>query len=114
GFPRGGWPPPSPPPPPADRGGGRGGPPLDVAQCRAAWKTASPNGQPIPGAAAKPYVFDFEAMDVDQDGKISEYEFKDGCIGGWVREAPDATAKDDQVRSNSASLRCLAAEIAHG
>lgn len=72
---------------------GRLGPPLDVAQCRAAWKTASPNGQPIPGAAAKPYVFDFEAMDVDQDGKISEYEFKDGCIGGWVREAPDATAK---------------------
>src|SRR5262249_14571395 len=21
------------------------------------------------------------------------YEFKDGCMGGWVREVPDATAK---------------------
>src|SRR5262249_27168724 len=81
----------------AEPGIGRPGPPLDVAQCRAAWKAASPNREPIPAAAAKLYLFDFEAMDVDQDGKISEYEFKDGCMGGWVREVPDATAKTDQV-----------------
>lgn len=40
-----------------------------------------------------PYVFDFAVMDVDLDGKISEYEFKDGCKGRWVKDVSTATSK---------------------
>jgi hypothetical protein len=32
-------------------------------------------------------------MDVDQDGEISEYEFKDGCEGGWVKDVSTVTGK---------------------
>jgi Ca2+-binding EF-hand superfamily protein len=35
---------------------------------------------------AAPYVVNFTVIDVDQDGKISEAEFKDACQGGWIKD----------------------------
>jgi hypothetical protein len=75
----------------AEPGIGRPGAPLDTDRCQATWKMASPKGEPLSATKAAPYVFDFEAMDVDQDGKISEYEFKDGYRGGWVKDVSTVT-----------------------
>jgi hypothetical protein len=32
-------------------------------------------------------------MDVDQDGKISEDEFNDGCEGGWMKDVSTVMSK---------------------
>jgi hypothetical protein len=77
---------------PALAGGGapvpekpEGGPPsgrptavLDETKCASVWDKAK-------GDAAS-YVVNFERVDTDKDGKISEAEFKDGCSKGWVQE----------------------------
>ena len=35
---------------------------------------------------AAPYILNFGLADADNDGKISEAEFKAGCSKGWVQE----------------------------
>jgi hypothetical protein len=47
---------------------------------------ASPGGAPLSKENAAPYVLDFTVIDVNQDGKISEHEFKNACHGGWVKD----------------------------
>jgi hypothetical protein len=37
-----------------------------------------PQGRAVIASEGSAHVFDFSVMDVDQDGKISEYEFKEG------------------------------------
>jgi hypothetical protein len=64
----------------------RPGPPLDHANCQAAWKIASPHGDALTKEKAAPYVVNFTVIDVNQDGKISEAEFKDACQGGWIKD----------------------------
>ena len=77
---------------PALAGGGapvperpEGGPPsgrpaavLDESKCASVWDKAQGN--------AAPYLLNFERVDTDKDGKISEAEFKAGCSTGWVQE----------------------------
>jgi hypothetical protein len=63
------------------------GTPLDDVQCKKAWALASPTGAALSFEKAAPYVLDFTVIDVNQDGKISEEEFKGACHGGWVKEA---------------------------
>jgi hypothetical protein len=60
--------------------------PLDYATCRAAWKMASPRGDPLGKDKVAPYVVNVTVLDVNLDGKISEDEFKDGCQGGWIKD----------------------------
>jgi hypothetical protein len=36
---------------------------------------------------ATPYIVNFDMVDTNKDGKISEAEFTEGCNGGWVLEA---------------------------
>jgi hypothetical protein len=62
-----------------------GGPPsgrpaavLDDSKCASLWDKAKGN--------AAPYLVNFERVDADKDGKISEHEFKRGCSKGWVQE----------------------------
>jgi hypothetical protein len=62
-----------------------GGPPsgrpaavLDESRCASVWDKAR-------GDAAS-YLVNFERVDTDKDGKISEAEFKAGCSKGWVQE----------------------------
>jgi len=55
----------------------RPGAPLDHAKCQAAWKMASSHGDVLSKARAAAYVLNFTVVDVNQDGEISEHEFKD-------------------------------------
>jgi hypothetical protein len=64
----------------------RPGAPLDHVKCQAAWKMASSHGDVLSKARAAAYVLNFTVVDVNQDGEISEHEFKDACEGGWIRD----------------------------
>lgn len=65
-----------------------GGHKLDNAQCSAAWKAASPNGEAISGNQAEPYVVNFIILDVDGNSELSAEEFKEGCTDGLMK-SPD-------------------------
>ena len=58
---------------------------LPEADCEAAWKQAG--GKTLTADDAKPYVTDFQQVDVDKDGSIDYREFKDGCKAGLIRKS---------------------------
>jgi hypothetical protein len=66
---------------------------LDDAKCDSVWKLASPNGDTLSEDKAVPYVVNFQMVDSDKDGKVSQSEFKSGCDKGWI-QADTSTAKD--------------------
>jgi len=66
---------------------------LDDAKCDSVWKMASPNGDTLSQDKAVPYVVNFQMVDSDKDGKVTQNEFKAGCGKGWI-QADNATAKD--------------------
>src|SRR6185437_14510892 len=66
-------------PPPS----GRPSAPLDDAACQDVWKMAAPNGDTLAKDKAVPFVVNYEMVDTDKDGKISQSEFKAGCGAGW-------------------------------
>ena len=66
---------------------------LDDAACQDVWKMASPNGDTLAGDKAVPYIVNFQMVDTDKDGKISEAEFTTGCGKGWVQSADASTTK---------------------
>jgi hypothetical protein len=76
----------------AEPGMGKPAARLDAARGRAYVENGFPAGGAVIAASAAPYVFDFEVIDGDQDGKISEYECKDGCHGGSVKEGSTGTS----------------------
>ena len=45
------------------------------------------------GEKAVPYIVNFQMVDTDKDGKISEAEFTTGCGKGWVQSADASTTK---------------------
>jgi hypothetical protein len=57
---------------------------LDDAKCQSVWKTAAPNGDTLSQDKAAPYVVNFQMVDTDKDGKISQSEFQAGCAKGWI------------------------------
>jgi hypothetical protein len=59
--------------------------PLSDADCEAVWKQAG--GKELTADAAKPYVTNFEQVDIDKDGSIDYREFKDGCKAGLVKKS---------------------------
>jgi hypothetical protein len=76
-------------PPPS----GRPTAPLDDAACQSVWKMASPNGETLSKDKATPFVVNYELVDTDKDGKISQSEFQAGCGKGWLQQ-PDASTVD--------------------
>ena len=45
---------------------------------------ASPNGDTLSKDKATPFVVNYEMVDTDKDGKISQSEFQAGCGKGWI------------------------------
>ena len=43
---------------------------------------------------ATPFVVNYDMVDTDKDGKISQAEFQDGCAKGWIQKADASTIKD--------------------
>src|SRR5215210_5989746 len=74
-------------PPPS----GRPSAPLDDAKCQSVWKMAAPTGDTLSQDKATPYVVNFEMVDSDKDGKISQSEFQAGCGKGWIQSDVAAT-----------------------
>lgn len=77
-------------PPPS----GRPSAALDDATCQSVWKMASPNGDTLSKDKATPFVVNYDMVDTDKDGKISQAEFEDGCAKGWIQKADASTVND--------------------
>jgi hypothetical protein len=60
---------------------------LDEAKCADVWTKAEKEGDTLSKGQAALYLVNFDQVDADDDGKISEAEFKDGCNKGLVQEA---------------------------
>jgi hypothetical protein len=77
-------------PPPS----GRPSAALDDAGCQEVWKMASPNGDTLAKDKAVPFVVNFEMVDTDKNGSISQSEFQTGCGKGWIQKPDAATIND--------------------
>jgi hypothetical protein len=77
---------------------GRPSAPLDDAACQDVWKMASPNGDTLSKDKATPFVVNYEMVDTDKDGKVSQAEFQAGCSKGWIQK-PD-TSTVNQMKGN--------------
>jgi hypothetical protein len=42
---------------------------------------------------AAPFVVNFEMVDTDKDGKVTQAEFKEGCKKGWIQEQPSKSGE---------------------
>jgi hypothetical protein len=71
----------------ADPSAGRPGAVLDDAKCASVWNMTQRQGDAITEGEAAPFVVNFQLVDANADGQISEAEFKDGCKKGLVQEA---------------------------
>jgi hypothetical protein len=60
---------------------------LDDAKCADVWTMTQPDGDTLSEGQAAPFIVNFDLVDANSDGKISEAEFKDGCKQGLVQEA---------------------------
>jgi hypothetical protein len=71
---------------------GRPGKILEEAECTAVWKEAG--GADLTAEQAKARVTNFEQVDKDNDGKITNAEFTEGCKAGWIQKgtAPNTSA----------------------
>ncbi len=64
---------------------GRPGPVLDEKKCSAVWEMTEREGDTLAKGKAAPFVVNFEMVDADGDGKVTQDEFKEGCSKGWVQ-----------------------------
>jgi len=55
---------------------------------------ASPAGDTLSKDKATPFVVNYELVDTDKDGSISQAEFQVGCGKGWIQESDAASVKD--------------------
>ena len=55
---------------------------------------AAPSGDTLDKDKAVPFVVNFQMVDTDNNGSISQVEFKAGCAKGWIQQADAATVKD--------------------
>jgi EF hand len=62
---------------------------LDDAKCQAIWNMTERQGDTLSKDKATPFIVNFEMVDTNKDGKISQDEFKEGCKNGWVQWEPD-------------------------
>lgn len=72
---------------------GRPGPVLDDAKCQAVWSLTEREGDTLSQDKAAPFIVNFTMVDANNDGKITEAEFKEGCKKGLVQEAASKPAE---------------------
>lgn len=75
---------------PADPPSGRPAAILDEAKCSDVWGMTQREGDSLSEGQAAPFIVNFDLVDANSDGKISEAEFKDGCKQGLVQQAEAA------------------------
>jgi hypothetical protein len=72
-------------------------------------------GDALVADKAAPFIVNFEMVDTNKDGKVTEDEFKQGCKNGWVQEqaskagdtgggqTPDQPTKPDESGAGKTS-----------
>jgi hypothetical protein len=65
---------------------GRPGAVLDDAKCKAVWGLTERQGDMLAQDKAAPFIVNFEMVDADKDGKVTQEEFSEGCKKGLVQE----------------------------
>ena len=60
---------------------------LDDAACAEVWSLTQRDGDTLSEGQAAPFIVNFNLVDADGNGQISEAEFKDGCKKGLVQQA---------------------------
>ena len=60
---------------------------LDDAACAEVWSLTQRDGDTLSEGRAAPFILNFNLVDADGNGQISEAEFKDGCKNGLVQQA---------------------------
>src|ERR1043165_8615446 len=77
------------PVPPKPEGGppsGRPGQVLDEAKCKTVWSMTERQGDTLPQDKAAPFIVNFQMVDTNNDGKVTQGEFLEGCKKGLVQE----------------------------
>jgi hypothetical protein len=64
---------------------GKPGAVLDEAKCKQVWSEAAGGENELSATKAGPYVVNLQKVDINNDGKVSDEEFVQGCKGGWVQ-----------------------------
>jgi len=65
---------------------GRPGAILDDTRCNAVWSMTEREGDALVADKSAPFIVNFVMVDTNQDGKVTEDEFKQGYKNGWVQE----------------------------
>jgi hypothetical protein len=77
---------------------------LSQAECDTLWNQANPSGgTTLSMAQAQPYVSDFKSIDTDNDGSISQVEFRKGCNKGLVKSSSSSGSSSGTSGSSSTS-----------
>lgn len=66
---------------------------LTDAECNGVWMDAAGGGDVLTGDKAGGYLTDLKQADADQDGKISQAEFKEACKKGLIKPEHAESAK---------------------
>jgi hypothetical protein len=73
---------------------------LDDAKCQSVWSQVDREGDVLSEDKAAPFIVNFQMVDTDGNGKISQAEFKQGCKAGLVQMA---SAEGKQTPTGTAS-----------
>jgi EF hand domain-containing protein len=71
---------------------------LNDSQCQSLWSQAASSGDSLSSDQATSYITDFKLADTNNDGKISQAEFKNACKLGLVQSASNGTMPKSQTR----------------
>jgi len=77
------------PTPPKPEGGppsGRPGAVLDEGKCKTVWSMTARQGDTLSQDKAAPFIVNFQMVDTNNDGKVTQDEFLEGCKKGLVQE----------------------------
>ena len=66
---------------------------LTDTECNGVWMDAASGGDVLTADKAGGYISDFKQADANQDGKISQAEFKEACKKGLVKAEHAESAK---------------------
>lgn len=66
---------------------------LTDTECNGVWMDAVSGGDVLTPEKAAGYISDFKQVDTDQDGKISQTEFKEACKKGLIKPEHAESAK---------------------